>query len=496
VSRLPARAAVLFALLLLCTAHVGSPDVWYEGEAGPYHIIVYVRVPGAIPGIADINVRVVNDDVDQVTAMVNLFATADAPPPDVATPTGSGGWYETRLWIMSPGSNSVTVAVKGDLGTGSVVVPVTAVANRRLALDQPLGLTLAGFGIFLFAGVITIAGAAVREGVLPPGEVPAPERARSARRVMFGTAAFFGLLLYGGKTWWDGTDAAFRREMYRPFRAVASVAPAESASALHFDITDPAWVMRGDSAWLRAHRLDAWSPLVPDHGKLMHLFLVREGGMGALAHLHPVTDDSIHFSNRLPALPAGRYRVFGDIVHASGFAKTLVATVDVPEGVSASSAPAADDAIYVGGGNADLDTLPDGATIGWRRGATPLVEGRPSVLSFDVREASGSPAVLEPYLGMPAHAVVARDDGEVFIHLHPMGTISTASQESFTPRRHGDSAAGHTMGMTPMVPMPANGHLTFPYAFPQPGKYRIWVQVKRRGQIETAGFDAEVGGAS
>lgn len=488
------RLGGLLAVCLLCMAHIGSPDVWYEGDAGPYHVIVYVRVPGVIPGVADINVRVVNDSADEVTAVVNLFDATGAPPPDIAKPTGSGGWYETRLWIMSPGSNSVTVAVKGARGTGSVLVPVTAVANRRLALDRPLGLTLAGLGVFLFAGVVSIAGAAVREGVLPPGKAPGPERTRSARRVMLGSATFFGLLFYGGNTWWDGTDAAFRREMYRPFSAVASMTPGDSANVFHFDITDSAWVMRGDSAWIKARNLDAWSPLVPDHGKLMHLFLVREGDMGAFAHLHPVTDDSIHFSDRLPAIPAGRYRVFGDIVHASGFAKTLVATVDVPEGVSASSSPAGDDAIYVGGGSADLDTLPDRATIRWKRGETPLVEGRPAVLSFDVQEANGSPAVFEPYLGMPAHAVVARDDGGVFIHLHPMGTISTASQESFTLRQQGDTASGHTMAMAPMAPMPPDGHLTFPYAFPQPGKYRIWVQVKRQGRIETAAFDADVGG--
>jgi hypothetical protein len=70
------------------------------------------------------------------------------------------------------------------------------------------------------------------------------------------------------------------------------------------------------------------SGLVDDHGKLMHVFLVAEDGR-AMAHLHPITKDTVTFTAAMPALPAGPYRVYADIVHLSGFTQTLTSHVPI-----------------------------------------------------------------------------------------------------------------------------------------------------------------------
>ena len=159
------RVAALSAVVVISSGHVGSPDAWYEGSAGPYHVIVQVATPGVVPGVANVFARVAGTGVQQVTVQANRFdALATAPPPEIAEPVeGDPGLYAAPLWIMSGGSNSVTVNVRGSLGEGKAVVPVVVVANRRLGLDPKLGGALAVVGVFLFVGLITIIGASVRE---------------------------------------------------------------------------------------------------------------------------------------------------------------------------------------------------------------------------------------------------------------------------------------------------------------------------------------------
>jgi hypothetical protein len=498
-----ARVAAVSAVVVVTSAHVGSPDAWYEGNAGPYRVVVQVATPGVVPGVANVFTRVTGAGVQQVTVQANRFdALAAAPPPEIAEPVdGDPGLYAAPLWIMSGGSNSVTVNVRGSLGEGKAVVPVVVVANRRLELDPKLGAALAAVGVFLFVGLITIVGASVRESVLAPGETPDGRRRVKARIAMAAGTAIVALALFGGSRWWGLEDSRFNSSIYKPLKASAAVVPNAGGETLDLRISDSVWTMRNDSAWLRRHSASRWTPLIPDHGKLMHVFMIREPDLLAFAHLHPSSADTISFASVLPPLPAGRYRVYGDIVHESGFTQTVSTTVDLRETTRPTTQLTdADDAAHVTAAppNSRSATLEDGSLMTLEPGAS-FVEGKDASLRFTLVGKDGKPLSLEPYIGMAGHAVVSRDDGAVFVHLHPSGTISMASQMAFAMRQPGDTIAGrlgrrmNASGMSHGVPpIPENGVISFPYAFPKPGNYHLWVQVKHAGRILTAPFAVEV----
>ena len=54
---------LFIAMASAALAHVGSPDVFYEGDAGPYRLLVAIRPPVVIPGVAEVEVRSTSNDV-------------------------------------------------------------------------------------------------------------------------------------------------------------------------------------------------------------------------------------------------------------------------------------------------------------------------------------------------------------------------------------------------------------------------------------------------
>ncbi len=491
------------ALILVGAAHIGSPDAWYAGNAGPYPIQVQVGAPNVVPGIAKISIVVMGEGVQQVTAGVNKFdATAAAPPPDVAErDKRNPEMYTTELWVMSGGSNGVTVKVTGSKGTGTAVIPVVVVATRVLQMDKPMGFALAAVGLFLLVGAITIIAAAARESVLDPGLEPDARRRRIARIAAAAATVFMCTLLFGGWTWWTSEESNYKRGIFKPLAATATAVPGASGLNIQVSIAESSWIKRRDSAWLAKSRRSTYTPLIPDHGKLMHMFVVGGASNIAFAHLHPSTIDSVTFTSALPALPPGRYRAFADIVHESGFSQTLSSAFELPVGAKNGQITDPDDAslVRVTAAGVFEFKLDDGSTLKWETSSLERKVGVEAGLRFSVREPDGKLAQLEPYMGMAGHAVVMRDDGQVFVHLHPSGTISMASQMALAMRQPGDSVAGTLSKRMTEMHGPTVGEgsvapetITFPYAFPQPGNYTVWVQVKRSGKIVTAAFRVAV----
>jgi hypothetical protein len=494
-------AMVLLAMFSM--AHVGSPDTFFTGHAGPYPVRVSVRIPGVVPGLAQISVRVTPTApgaIQRVTVQAIQWDVGPegAPPPDVARAVpGDPDLHAAELWLMVPTSYRVHVVVDGRDGTGTAVVPVVALATAQTEMPRALGFLLAGLGLFLAVGLLTLIGAASRESTIPPGNSPAPRDRRRARLTIAVGSVLMVLVAWGGWAWWELEANGYASYiLYRPFAAEASVSSTGGRQTLSLAIRDQRWPPQGRNARTR------YSALMPDHGKLMHMFLVRQPNLDAFAHVHPIprSPTAEAFDVDLPPLPDGTYSVYGDIVHESGYAQTLVATAVLrgPESGPADhpqaqqSSPGDPDDSWFTGASVDQGPAPafrgaDGTTIVWDRGTAPLVAREDRLLTFKVRGPDGTPANLEPYMGMAGHAIVASEDRSVFAHLHPSGSISMAALQKFESRARTAPANAH----------PAHGavhasEVAIPYGFPKPGRYRVWVQVKRDGRVTTAAFTASV----
>jgi hypothetical protein len=489
-------------------AHVGSPDVFYEGSAGPYRLFVTVRVPQVIPGVAEIQIRSESGEVRAVRVVPLRLAGpgSDLPPtPDLAVQSKDDAQFFTAsLWLMESGALQVRVLVDGAQGQGEVSVPVPSSAQRTLPMQKSLASLLFVLMLLLAVGVVFIVGAIVREGNLEGGQVPNDSRQRRARRAMIGTAVLVTALLFLGKAWWGVNAADFQRrvDFFKPPAAALRLVDGH-----RLEIRVERSNVRGERADFRSPAYLRLSDVIPDHGHLMHLFLLRVPELDAMWHLHPNPAEGDAFGMDLPEMPAGRYQVFADVVDPRGYPWTLVGSIDLPQ-IAGGKPLAGDDSAWSAApmvapsADSTNSPLPDGGRIVWQRPAGPLKASAPLEFTFVVQDKNGRPARdMEPYMGMAGHAEFVRSDLSVFAHVHPAGSVSMAALElaqDGLPNASGSARERMQMPMSAPMSMPMfdSGPLPpevrFPYGFPRAGDYRIFVQIKRAGRVETGMFDAHV----
>lgn len=466
------------ALLVACTAacayaHVGSPDVFLEGSAGPYPMYVTIRPPSVIPGVAEIEIRCASPDIQAIHVTPTPLTGAAAkfaPTPDAMRRSKADAQFFTgTLWLMEPGSWQVRIQADGAKGAGQLSVPVPAVATRAKPMQFALGVTLFAMMMVLAVGLVSIVGAGVREGQLDPGMQVTTRSKRRARIIMGATAALVVLILWSGDRWWAAEASDFAGSLYRPLQMTASIVNTSTApyDRLVLTLANPAWSV--------PRKIDDF---LPDHGHLMHLYMIRQPDAARVWHLHPEMTASGVFTLALPPIPAGQYQLFGDVVHRDGLAETMVASLTVPQDL-AGTPLGGDDAAGVRGES------PDGAHIVWDRDPAPPKARQAGIFKFRLVDRDGAPVQdAELYMGMLGHAAFLKNDGTTFAHVHPSGSVPMAALALANPAPGEDHNMQHMSGLPPEA--------DFPYGFPTPGDYRVIVQMKYRGVIETGIFDVKV----
>ena len=536
---------ILLVLLLhpfYLLAHIGSPGIIMQTQAGPYQLMVTIEPPDVIPGVAKIMVLAQSEGLQQVSARAVYYRTGGkgAPEPDkLVAVANAPGQFSGEVWMMATGSGSVQLQLNGTQGNAEIVVPVVAVSTATRVMPAQTTFLLLALGAFLVVLFITIFGKAMADALIPSGN---PISSVNKRKLGYAVGTLLMVsILWGGKTWWNSWANDYKRHMYKPMQATSQIVHTDSGALLLFTIDTT-----------HAQRASMLSYLVPDHGKWMHLFLVRMPGMDVFAHIHPQRIDTATYQALLPPLPPGKYQIFADIVYLTSFTETISDTLVIPHAISTpvNGLPYDDgmaktlpvtvvDAPAIGEEQTDLLVcgkpgqgikLPGGRTMVWQQPEQEgYLAGRLYTLHFNLLDAAGKPAVIQSYMGMTGHAVVMRHDAQVYTHLHPVGTFSQAAIHRFTERiadtaaifqlpdrtQFRDSMTAYLQWLNELphagreallmqgmdhtnMQMDANGNMehesmvSFPYMFPATGRYRIWVQVRHQGTLVTGSFDCLV----
>ncbi|MQA76418.1 MAG: hypothetical protein GEU88_19185 [Solirubrobacterales bacterium] len=188
-----------------------------------------------------------------------------------------------------------------------------------------------------------------------------------------------------------------------------------------------------------------------EHERRMHLIVVRRDFAG-FQHLHPRQLDDGSWAVEADLSAAGVYRVFADFATADR-SLTLATDLFVAGRFDPQPLPAVAETADAG----------DGYRVSLESG--PARSGAATPVEFAVRRGGRELDSIEPYLGADGHLVALREHDQAFLHTHPEG-----------------EAGG---------PSP----ISFQVAYPTPGRYRLFLQFRHRGEVRTAAFTQEVRGS-
>ena len=211
---------ILHAIFLSCflNADIGHNNVVYEGKAGNIPLRVFVQLPGVVPGLADISIRVFADGVNKVTIQPqkqDKDRKSKSPPPDVAEPVqGETNLFSAQLWLMDFGSYNLDIKIYQGQRVERTSIPVNSIATKVAVMNQATSSVLWVLLGVLFFGGINIIRVGYKDSTEPPGTEPGQTKRKRSYIVTAITLLFFSAIIYGGKNWWDKIDLAYQQNIF------------------------------------------------------------------------------------------------------------------------------------------------------------------------------------------------------------------------------------------------------------------------------------------
>ncbi|ANM29595.1 hypothetical protein ABI59_08400 [Acidobacteria bacterium Mor1] len=464
------------ALLLLSAlpagAHLNSPHVFVQDLAGPYDILLIAHMPEAIPGEAEVQVRIQDRAADeqisvQIRAVPPQGEQHAAPWVDGVPSEVDPAFFTAPVPLMVTGVWRLQARLEGVRGVGTLSVAAPAQIPAPKTIEPGLAGTLIGMLTFLFFSGFLILGSMGRNAHrLESAGVPSPVDIRRGRIWgALGGAAFTVILAFIGN-YWSQVHALYEvadsRRIVGSLRTLGPVAAGRPVEAV--------LTLGGDGGQRELG-------IVPARGHMMHMTIVRYPDADHFWHINPEKSGPSAFRFRFEPPVRGEYRVFGQVTRESGEVLTVTESFEVADGrVRSREATGVQSAPF---GSTRLDELTADAGEGYRvRWVLPqsrsLIAGEFYPLTFELLDPEGAVVAAAPVEGEPGRLTVMRADADVFAEIYPGGTTQVDSRD---PRGSEGTA---------------REQVQFPYGFPEAGLYRLWVQLNHEGQGRVAVFDVPV----
>ncbi|MFV2047461.1 F510_1955 family glycosylhydrolase [Metabacillus sp. YM-086] len=189
-----------------------------------------------------------------------------------------------------------------------------------------------------------------------------------------------------------------------------------------------------------------------EHEKLMHLIIVSED-LSIFQHLHPQFNGNGMFKVSTNFPKGGRYKLIADVVPSGQETSTVTKWIDI-DGKSKKEAVIVDES---------LTKVIDGRRISLSFGGQ-IQSNKDMTMTFTLQDDKTGESIndLKPYLGAIGHVVIVSEDGEQYVHSHPMNKETSGPVAEF---------------MT---------------VFSERGIYKVWGQFNHKGEIVTVPFVVEV----